>query len=275
MPMWIDSVSAGSADAWAAEFSGPEGAEVRGAVGAYVVVVARPGTEVEFAGARAVLRAVGRVVRVAEAEGWDGVCLAVVVREGSEAGDLCVGAEEWEDVGMEMGFEVVDAEEGGGRNEFGEVRGVGRVREGLECNDWEAEGEGEGSDGEGFDWEGEEGVGFGIGPEEMAEEMAGMKRAIYGGAEGSEDEQDEERDVEQMEGLMMKMQAMRGEYPLRDGHGSRLQGWRLTMGKHRFGSRHAGGGTEEVCGQGGGGSDEDVLIISLQRKCLWPSSDLA
>jgi hypothetical protein len=93
------------------------------------------------------------------------------------------------------------------------------VREAVEANDWAGGEEGEeGSlDLDGLeDSDGEGSIGFGIDPEEMREEMEGMKRAIYGGGVDEDDEEDgedEKKGVEEMEALMRKMQAMRGKSP--------------------------------------------------------------
>lgn len=61
-------------------------------------------------------------------------------------------------------------------------------------------------------------LGFDLGPEdrtEMEMEMFGMKRAIYEGVdgEGEEEEGGEEQDdeVEKLQAMMLKMQAVRGE----------------------------------------------------------------
>ena len=69
-------------------------------------------------GVKGGLRAVERVVREGcGGSGWDGVCLAVGMRQAERPG-LGMGEEEWEEVCRELGFEFVDAE-GKGRNEFG------------------------------------------------------------------------------------------------------------------------------------------------------------
>lgn len=102
------------------------------------------------------------------------------------------------------GWEVVD---GGakGKNEFGEVVGVERVREALEANEW--------AGGGGGVEELEEELGIAFGDEEVEggfeigeEEVEGMRRPIFG-----KDDGEEEEGVEGMEALMLKMQAMRGE----------------------------------------------------------------
>lgn len=137
------------------------------------------------------------------------------------------GFEEWEDTCRELGFEYVDFE-AKGRNEFGEPVGVERAREALEANDWEAGSE---EDDWGLDdFEGgveddlgdgvERDFGFEFGEEGLREDMRGMKMAIFGGG-GDQDEDGEEQDgqgrveddeeVEKLQAMMLKMQAVRGE----------------------------------------------------------------
>jgi hypothetical protein len=99
--------------------------------------------------------------------------------------------------------------------------GIERLKEALEANDWDG-----GDDmGEDFDLEDlEEGddenegsLGFGIDPAEMEAEMAGMKQAIYGGPnleddEGHVHEEYGDQEVEKLQAMMLKMQAVRGKF---------------------------------------------------------------
>lgn len=135
------------------------------------------------------------------------------------------GFEEWEDSCRELGFEYVEFG-AKGRNEFGEAVGVERAREALEANDWEG---GSGEEEWGLDdFEGEAGddredgvegdFEFGIGEEGLREDMRGMKRAIYGGGEEEDGEGEEglhgledDEEVEKLQAMMLKMQAVRGE----------------------------------------------------------------
>jgi hypothetical protein len=66
-------------------------------------------------------------------------------------------------------------------------------------------------------------MGFGAEAAELEMEMFGMKRAIYGMGEedeerageeevGGEEDRDEEDEVEKLEALMLRMQAVRGEF---------------------------------------------------------------
>ena len=95
--------------------------------------------------------------------------------------------------------------------------GIERLREALETNDWESNELGEElslEDLEDGDEEGEGSIGFGIEAAEMEREMFGMKQAIYGGNNGEEmdDEEGQDEEVEQLQAMMLRMQAVRGKY---------------------------------------------------------------
>lgn len=106
-----------------------------------------------------------------------------------------------------------------------ELTGIARLKEALEANDWASNEDDFGIDDFG-DLEDEESMGFGAEAAELEMEMFGMKRAIYGiGEEDDEDEggkkkdeikdeikdeEDEEGEVEKLEALMLRMQAVRG-----------------------------------------------------------------
>jgi hypothetical protein len=100
-----------------------------------------------------------------------------------------------------------------------EPMGIERLKEALESNDWDG-GDDEEADINLEDFEEEEdddegSLGFGIDPSEMEQEMRGMKQAIYGGGdEVDEDlaEADGDKEVEQLQSMMMKMQAVRGKH---------------------------------------------------------------
>jgi len=119
---------------------------------------------------------------------------------------------DWEAVCMAYGFEYVDFEKSGERNEFGELEGVERVKEALEACDWAGD-DGDGDEGlldeleelDG-DREGEEDV---LKPvrDEMEREMFGLHSAIVG-EDGNEDD-DEELQVEKLEATMAKLQALK------------------------------------------------------------------
>lgn len=96
------------------------------------------------------------------------------------------------------------------------------MKEALEANDWASNEDDFGIDDFG-DLEDEESMGFGAEAAELEMEMFGMKRAIYGIGEedeerageegvGREEGGDEEDEVEKLEALMLRMQAVRGEF---------------------------------------------------------------
>ena len=105
-----------------------------------------------------------------------------------------------------------------------EPTGLERLKEALQSNDWEG-GSGSGSgevnsdefDEDDEDDEDAEGsIDFGIDKADMKEEMAGMKRAIYGSSFCLEEEEDRDADdqdgeVEKLQEMMLKMQAVRGK----------------------------------------------------------------
>jgi len=100
-----------------------------------------------------------------------------------------------------------------------EPLGLERLKEALEANDWDGGEElGEDINFDDLDDFGEDDdgrPGFVIDPKEMEEEIKGMKQAIYGGGmdgiekEGEVDEEQDE-EVEKLQAMMLKMQAVRG-----------------------------------------------------------------
>ena len=97
-----------------------------------------------------------------------------------------------------------------------------RLREALEANEWEGNDDEDGeidldeleaADEGAEDEEGS--IGFGIDPAELEADMAGMKQAIYEGGAPSDDEiEDEEtgdKEIQQLQAMMLKMQAVRGK----------------------------------------------------------------
>lgn len=101
-----------------------------------------------------------------------------------------------------------------------ESMGLDRLKEALEANDWDG---GDPMDGaidleelEDSGGENDHDLGIGIDPAEMEAEMAGMKQAIYGGLNIEEedatiDEDSADKEVEQLQSMMLKMQAVRGK----------------------------------------------------------------
>jgi hypothetical protein len=125
------------------------------------------------------------------------------------------------------------------------------LKEALEANDWE------GGDGLDLDIDldiladaeedNDGSIDFGIDSAEMETEMAGMKQAIYGGGNADEDgdgadEEEADKEVEQLQAMMLKMQAVRGMIC----HNSV---YNALTNSHRYGGRSARSRTEEVCCQ--------------------------
>ncbi|KAF8866747.1 hypothetical protein BDZ45DRAFT_700353 [Acephala macrosclerotiorum] len=237
IPIWLDEIS--SPPAWSKEFLAPEAKEVLSALGAFVVSFKKPLNQAELEEVKELLRCVGEVVKEGCGMMWDGVAVAVGMPRGEVGGEESVSAmkgEEWEDLCQEEGFEWIDWEEKG-RNEYSgevllrygktltraETQGLERLKEALEANDWEAPDElGDAMGLEDFEGEDDDengSLGFNLGPEDRAEmemEMFGMKRAIYQGVEGVDEEGAEEEvgdgeddEAEKLQAMMLKMQAVR------------------------------------------------------------------
>jgi len=126
--------------------------------------------------------------------------------------------------------------------------GIERLKEALETNDWEGVDELESFDLDALneeDGDDDDGsLGFGIDPAEMAEEMAGMKRAIYGGILGDEtgevEDAEDDDEVEKLQAMMLKMQAVRGKFILG------LCGFANIS---RYGCRLARSGKKKTCSE--------------------------
>ncbi len=203
-------------------------------MGAWVVVFRKQedkGVAVE------ILKAVKSVVEnVYGGEGiWEGVCLAVGMPSG-RVGELQVGRggrgqeldeDAWEELCFKEGFEYVDMGEKGkaavGRNENGETHGVERVKEALEANDWNGEYDTElgmellGVDEHKESMEGLHGedMGFGFERAQMEKEFMGLQMAMKINSDEEEiEEEDERMQVEKFEGMMLKMQTVKGWIPL-------------------------------------------------------------
>ncbi|KAK0664193.1 hypothetical protein DIS24_g827 [Lasiodiplodia hormozganensis] len=223
IPIWIDEIA--HLDSWRADFCQPEAREVVAAVGAWVYVFPKPdrgdgeAAKAERERVLATMDAVQKVVEKGAGLGWDGVCLAVGVR-GRTAGLVGTseavveekaaaaggwGFEEWEDAAREKGFEYVDAE-AKGRNEFGEMQGMARVKEALEANEWEGEAalsdleDLDGEDSGDEDWS----KTFAAEEAEMGMELMGLKTELSGG-----DGEDQAAQVDELERMMSKLSGIR------------------------------------------------------------------
>jgi hypothetical protein len=186
------------------------------ALGAWVVVFRKPLRELERKAVGELLAAVRDVVEKWVDGGsvlaWEGVLVAAAVGNSVAGGEEAVvfDAEEWDGECAEYGFEFVDAE-AKGVNEFGEKVGIERLREVLEANDWE----GGADEGEGLlDGDDENGFNGSVEAEEleMNMELMGMKNAIHAAGDSTSNAANdgEEVQVEELEVMMHKLQAVRG-----------------------------------------------------------------
>ncbi|KAH7419119.1 hypothetical protein BKA64DRAFT_6592 [Cadophora sp. MPI-SDFR-AT-0126] len=211
IPIWLDEII--DASVWSADFLAPEAREVLTVLGAFIVCFRKPVNEEGLKEVKDLMEGVAEVVKEGCGLMWDGVCLAVGMQQ-STTPYLEKSFDEWEELCQEYGFEFVDFESKG-RNEYSEPMGMERLKEALEANDWEGNDElGEAIDLDGLedDSDDAESIGFGLDAADKAEmekEMRGMKQAIYGGGNDGEDEEPNDQDVEDLQALMLKMQAVR------------------------------------------------------------------
>lgn len=182
---------------WRTEFSKPEAKEVVTVVGAWIYCFKKPVTEAELATIKDTMQAVAKVIEAACGFSDDQVRLAVAMPQ-STTPYLEKSAEDWDDLCMEYGFEFVDSE-AKGKNQFGEETGMKRVEDAIKAQEWD----GGGDDDLDFD---DDAFGEGLDEEEreMGMELFGMKNAVHG------IDDDEEAQVEELEGLMRRMVAIKG-----------------------------------------------------------------
>lgn len=230
---------------------------------------------------------------------WDGVVLAVGMKQ-DVVPNLEISDMEWEDVcgrfGPRGGFEWVDFE-GVGRNEFNEPKGVARIKEALEATDWDGMGD-DNLDLDGLDeFDGDDG--FDAEAIELEMEMFGMKQAIYGAGDGGGESKDgdnaqntggnkktgsdEEDGVEQLESMMLRLQAVKGKSQY---HGVISEDADLFI---RHGSRTTRTREKKVCSKGRCRYHEDIMItifysfavntmhlafFSTSQTATWPQQQL-
>lgn len=224
----VSDSNSGSLQDWKQQFLSSEAAEVRAVIGGIVLVIQDQSAtkeEADFEALKGVVEAVAEIRDAVEEERAGGECAGVLVLLPAQGGGKDgIGVEKWEEellgAGV-LGWDVVSwdpidegkEKENGTRNEYGELRGMERVREVLEANEWGsslASGDGLEEIGLLSDDEGE--VGFKLEANELEREMFGLRMAVEKTGEEVADEEDrEELKVEELEGLMMKMQAIKGE----------------------------------------------------------------
>ncbi|PVH89844.1 hypothetical protein DL98DRAFT_508082 [Cadophora sp. DSE1049] len=211
IPIWLDEIS--DASVWSADFLAPEAREVLTVLGAFIVCFRKPINDEALKEVKDLMEGVAEVVKEGCGLMWDGVCLAVGMPQ-STTPYLEKSFDEWEELCQEYGFEFVDFESKG-RNQYSEPMGMERLKEALEANDWEGNDElGEAIDLEGLGNDSDDAgsIGFGLDAADKAEmekEMRGMKQAIYGSGNDGEEEEPNDQDVEDLQALMLKMQAVR------------------------------------------------------------------
>ncbi|TGO22454.1 hypothetical protein BPAE_0168g00250 [Botrytis paeoniae] len=213
VPIWLDEIH--EPEIWCKEFLAPEAREVLTVLGAFIVCFRKPVDEAELQAFKILLESVAEVAKEGCGYTWDGVCLAVAMPQ-STTPYLEKSFDEWEELCQEHGFEFIDFESKG-RNEYSEPMGLERLKEALETNEWEGgddDDDGEGIDLGDFEDDGDDNksIGFGIEAAELEMEMFGMKQAIYGESSektNPEEEVENEDGVEQLEALMLRMQAVK------------------------------------------------------------------
>lgn len=142
LPIWLDEISLTSPSSWSTDFLGPEAAEVLAAIGAFIVIFRKPVTDADFTAIKNLLEEVGKVVKDGCGWSWEGVCLAVGLRQ-DVLPNLKIDEDDFVDFCREHGFEYVDGE-GEGKNEFngGHVPDSMGILLMMSRADWDGEGEG-------------------------------------------------------------------------------------------------------------------------------------
>lgn len=231
IPIWLDEV--GTPSSWCNDFKTIEAQDVVRAVGAWIVVFKTPPISAEAKKhTENLLRAVQEVVEATHGgDGmWEGLCLAVGMscsRIG-KSGDYDVTAElgkhGWEDICFDYGFEYIDASEDSSVRtpDTRELQGLARLKEALEANEWSLLREDNlddkqsllGSENEDGTNELAAGDGFELEQMELEREFMGLKMAMMqedqpetGGSQGGE-----AQEVENLERMLNKLQAVRGEF---------------------------------------------------------------
>jgi len=248
VPIWVDTIPSTSEatkkdgeeepistlESWSDVYLSPEASEVLSVLGG-IILTFRTSPTATLAALHKITAKIGH--------NWDGVLLAV-----SMAPLPAEEMEELESACLRIGFELVDFANGskGGRNEYGEVMGMERVKEALEANDWMG----------GSDWvpsdedeEGEGGDGVKAIGDEMEREMFGLHKAIFAGEDGDGEEEGEEMQVEKLEAVMTKLTMLKG-ISFNGSHS--LASARLIECRH--GRRCLERGTTEDRGEGGSGN---------------------
>ncbi|KAI4261414.1 MAG: hypothetical protein L6R42_003390 [Xanthoria sp. 1 TBL-2021] len=227
IPIWHDTLCFNPAalENWQNEWSAPEAREVIQSLGAWVVVVRKPPSGQldgrEDGGSmndiRNTLTAIHKVITHHQETASDRYTtvdseplLLVVGMPQTLRPLLEMSNDEWEDLGLDCGgWQWIDSE-AKGKNEFGEKLGLERLQEALEANEWDGNDLSE----DGIDLEKELGLqdhentfddDFGL----ERDDVVGFREAILGQDALEEEDTEGDAQVEELESMMLKMQAIK------------------------------------------------------------------
>ncbi|KAL8760192.1 MAG: hypothetical protein Q9199_000214 [Rusavskia elegans] len=227
IPIWHDTLCSNPAalENWQNEWSAPEAREVIQSLGAWVVVVRKPPSGQldgrEDGGSmndiRNTLTAIHKVITHHQETASDRYTtvdsepLLLVVGMPQTLRPLReMSNDEWEDLGLDCGgWQWIDSE-AKGKNEFGEKLGLERLQEALEANEWDGNDLSE----DGTDLEKELGLqdhentfddDFGL----ERDDVVGIREAILGQDALEEEDTEGDAQVEELESMMLKMQAIK------------------------------------------------------------------
>ncbi|KAK4691169.1 hypothetical protein P7C71_g5774, partial [Lecanoromycetidae sp. Uapishka_2] len=226
IPIWRDEIptSSTSISDWKQEWTLSEAGEVVRAIGAWLLCFKKPRNSTELDTIRTLLTTIHEVIEhhVKDTYATSEPLLLAVGMQQTMLPSLLMESEEWEDMCRDCGmWEWIDggldgAEAGNNgikedaRNEFGEKVGLERLKEALEANEWD------GGDPDTDALSDDLGLGengFGAEAAQIERELMGLKMAVNSGAneDGSKDPQEEVEDesVEEMERMMLKIQAIK------------------------------------------------------------------
>lgn len=217
VPIWVDQIE--DVEEWKAEFLKPEAREVIDAVGAWIYCFRAPSSTESSHDIEATMKAVQEICEQHSGYGAETAMLAVAVPDSKGgAGGFREIREEWDDISLQYGFELVEhtAE---GKNEFGEKVGLERLKEALEANEWAAtttSGDEElvFRDDDLAENEDDHFRGFARDEAEMTAELFGMKAALNGNdlepdTDVFSETRTEEAQVEDLDRLMGRLLAVR------------------------------------------------------------------
>ncbi|KAK9236869.1 hypothetical protein V1525DRAFT_405606 [Lipomyces kononenkoae] len=171
VPIWIDEYDDTSDDTgirgWASSFSSAEAHEVVSALGAIIFTFRKPETRQEYVDLKTKVEQEIKIIHdmllshyksrnvdsqeededdFDELINWDGISLAVAIpstnaktlsSDDKNEASFELDSEEWEMLLQPYGFEFIDIEKKG-RNDYGELLGLERIKEALETFSWDA-----------------------------------------------------------------------------------------------------------------------------------------